>query len=93
MSDGPKKNKRYYKPLETPRMYPLELTKDLHICLWDEAGEYKWTIAYWVKGEEGSNLYFIGDRPLDKRVDWRNLEVIIRQGQKIVDERYEKEWE
>ena len=88
MEDGPTKNKRYYKPQETPRMYPLELTADLHICLWDDTGEYKWSIAYWTKDREGYDLHFVGDRPLDKRVDWRNLEVVIRQGQQIADSKF-----
>ena len=89
--NAPTKNARYYKPLETPRMYPLELNNDLHICLWDEKGEYKWTIAYWVRDKEGYDLHFVGDRPLDRRVDWRNLEVVIRQGQKIADDRFATE--
>ena len=89
--NGPIKNKRYYKPIEKPRMYPLELTKELHICLWDESGKYKWTIAYWIKDREGYDLHFVGDRPMDSRVDWKNLEIIIRQGQIIADKRFEEE--
>ena len=36
------KSTKHYKPLETPTAYPLELNENLHICLWDEKGEYKW---------------------------------------------------
>ena len=68
-------------------MYPLELNADLHICLWDEKGEYKWTIAYWQKDSEGYDLHFVGDRPMDKRVDWRNFETIVRQGQIMADKK------
>lgn len=93
MDQPEEKNRRYYKPLEKPRMYPLELTNKLHIRLWDKAGEYKWTIAYWIKNCEGYNLHFLGDKPLDKRVDWRNLEVIIRQGQLLADDKFNKEEE
>ena len=87
---GPK-SKRYYKPLETPRMYPLELNENLHICLWSEDGKFKWTIAYFVKDKEGYDLHFVGDRPFDKRVDWRNFEVIVKQGQVIADNQWEQE--
>lgn len=82
------KEDRYYKPLEEPRAYPLELTENLHICLWDEKGEYKWTIAMWSKGKEGFSLEFIGDRPLNKRVQWKKLKAVIKQGQKIADKRF-----
>ena len=85
------KNTKHYKPLETPTAYPLELTKNLHICLWDEKGEYKWTIAMWSKGEEGYSLEFIGDRPLNKRVKWKKLKSIIKQGQAIADKRFSEE--
>lgn len=85
----PKQNLRYYNPVEKPTMYPLELCKDLHVCLWDNEGKYKWTIAYFDKGSEGYDLRFVGDRPFDKRVDWRNLEVVLRQGQIIADKQFE----
>ena len=87
----PIENLRYHKPLEKPRMYPLELTENLHICLWDEQGKYKWTIAYWVKDKEGYELKFVGDRPFEKRVDWHNFEAVARQGQIIADARFQEE--
>ena len=86
------KNTKHYNPLEEPRAYPLELNeKNLHICLWDEKGEYKWTIAMWSKGEEGYSLEFIGHRPLNKRVKWKKLKSIVKQGQAIADKRFSKE--
>jgi hypothetical protein len=86
--DKPSKNARYYNPMEKPTMYPLELTDDLHICLWDSKGEYKLTVAYWIDGEEGYDLHFVGDRPLDKRVDWQAFKSVVRQGQLIADNRF-----
>ena len=86
--EEPTENLRYYDPQETPRMYPLELTPSLHVCLWDELGKYKWTIALFDKDKDGTFLRFIGDRPLDKRVNWANFEVCVRQGQLIADRQY-----
>jgi len=85
------KSTKHYKPLETPTAYPLELNENLHICLWDEKGEYKWTIALWSKGKEGYSLEFIGHRPLNKRVKWKKLKAIIKQGQAIADKRFSQE--
>jgi len=87
---GPKSTK-HYKPLEEPNAYPLELTENLHICLWNEKGEYKWTIAYWQKDKEGYFLVFVGNRPLNKRVKWKKLKAIIKQGQAIADKRFSQE--
>jgi len=86
---GPSKNARYYKPQERPNMYPLELTPDMHICLWGDSGEYKRTIAYWRFDDDGSFLHFVGDRPLDKRVDWRNFEAVVRQWQLLADAKWD----
>ena len=83
----PKKT-RYYKPLESPTRYPLELTGDLHICLWSECGEFKWTIAYWVKDKEDYSLCFVGDRPLNQRVDWAAFRDIVVIGQAEADRRF-----
>ena len=85
------KNTKHYKPLETPTAYPLELNKNLHICLWDKKGEYKLTIAYWQKDKEGYFLVFVGNRPLEKRVKWKKLKAIIKQGQAIADKRFSEE--
>ena len=86
--DRPTRNERYYNPQEIPAMFPLELTKEFHICLWDESGEYKWTVALWRFGKEGPELEFVGDRPLDKRIDWRNFEALVRQGQMLADKKW-----
>ena len=86
----PAKNTRYYHPLEEPTRYPLELTADHHICLWAQDGEYKWTIAYFVHDKEGAQLVFVGDRPLDERVNWKHFEQCIRQGQKLADAKWDE---
>jgi len=85
------KSTKHYKPIEDPKAYPLELNENLHICLWDEKGEYKLTIALWSKGKEGHSLEFIGDRPLNKRVKWKKLKAIIKQGQAIANKRFSEE--
>lgn len=60
---------------------PLELThKDLHICLWDEKGKYKWTVGYFDFDKEGPWFKFVGDRPLDERVNWVNFQKLIKLG-------------
>lgn len=81
----------HYKPLESPPKYPLELCENLHICLWEPEGTYKWTIAYFHKDREGYDLKFCGDRPLDPRVNWEHFRELIVLGQKIADERFEAE--
>lgn len=90
---GPTANKRYYKPLEKPKRYPLELTKDLHICLWSEDGKYKWTVAYFLDDKEGFDLHFVGDRALDKRVNWVHFRELILQGQYLADKQFEQKRE
>jgi len=85
------KSTKHYKPLETPTAYPLELNENLHICLWAENGEYKWTIAMWIRGKEGYSLEFIGGRPLDKRVKWKAFKKLIKQGQKLADKKFDAE--
>ena len=92
MRTEPKKLE-HYKPLESPNAYPLELNENLHICLWDEEGKYKWTIALWAKGKEGYALEFVGARPLNERVKWKKLKAIIEQGQAIADKRFDAEQE
>ena len=82
-------SKKWYKPLEKPRRYPLELNDDLHICLWSEDGKFKWTVAYFNKGKEGYGLHFVGDRPLDSRVNWDHFRECVILGQRLADERFE----
>lgn len=84
----PVANRRYYRPLEKPRRYPLELNDNLHICLWSEDGKCKWTVAYFLKGKEGYDLHFVGDRPLDSRVNWEHFRELVILGQRIADERF-----
>lgn len=89
----PNKSCRYYKPIEKPRRYPLELyfseyNKYLEICLWSEDGNFKWVIASWQKSKEGYDLLFIGDRPLDSRVNWDHFRELVILGQRISDEKF-----
>ena len=77
--------------VEKPEGYPLELSENLHIHLWAENGEYKWTIAMWIRGKEGYSLEFIGGRPLDKRVKWKAFKKLIKQGQKLADKKFDAE--
>mgnify|MGYP001577330234 CR=1 FL=1 len=86
-------DKRYYKPIERPRRYPLELNDGLHICLWSEYGKFKWTIAYFLEDSEGYDLKFVEDRPLDERVNWSHFRELIVQGQRLADELFISERE
>ena len=87
---GPAKNNAVYQPQEYPTRYPLELTPDLHICLWDSAGEYRYTIAYFRDDKEGSELHFVGDRPLNERVNWSHFRELVQQGQSLANLRFEE---
>lgn len=77
---GPTKNQEYYQPLEFPRRYPLELRDDGHVCLWSDDNTYKWTVAYFERAREGYSLRFVGERPLDARVNWTHFREIVEQG-------------
>lgn len=84
---------KYYHPLEDPPRYPLELCDNhrLEICLWDEHGTSKCTIAAFEGDKEGYELKFVGSRPLDKRVSWKHFRKLVKQGQKIADKKFKKE--
>jgi hypothetical protein len=86
----PVKNQEYYKPIENPRRYLLELGDDLHICLWSDDGKFKWTVAYFVVDSEGYNLHFVGERPFDQRVNWDHFRELLILGQRLANERFEK---
>lgn len=81
-------NTGYYKPAEKPNRYPLELSVDLHICLWSEDGTFKWTVAHFYVTSDGFEIRFVGDRPLDSRVNWEHFHELIIQGQQIADARF-----
>ena len=87
VNDGPVSQK-WYKPLESPRRYPLELDSRLHVNLWAKDGTSKWTIGYFDEGKEGFGFKFLGDRPFDSRVNWEHLREVIAQGQSIAGERF-----
>lgn len=84
--DGPA-DRTHYDPQEFPTRYPLELTPSLHVCLWSDDGSFKWTVGLWQFTKEGPEFRFVGDRPLDCRVDWAHLREIIAQGQRMAEQR------
>jgi hypothetical protein len=59
---------------------PLELTKENHICLWSADETYKWTIGYFELEGEGPRFKFVGERPMDARVDWEKFRELIKLG-------------
>ena len=73
---------------EEKEFYPLELTKNDHVCLWSADGTYKWTIAYFHKTTEGYEVKFVLERPFDERVNWTHFEKLLRRGQKICNRKY-----
>lgn len=89
---GPK-DRTYYRPQENPIRYPLELNPDGHICLWNEDGKYKFTIAYldvnWK--DRDVDLKFVSGRPLDERVNWDHFREVIEQGYRMMARRMGQE--
>jgi len=71
--------------VSSDRFLPLELTKTHHICLWSEDATYKWTIGYFDFEKEGPRFKFVGDRPLDIRVNWDNFKLLIELGYALAD--------
>ena len=59
---------------------PLELTKDLHICLWSEDETHKWTVAYFDNTNEGPFLKSVGERILDERIVWKTFRELVKLG-------------
>lgn len=66
--------------ISSDELIPLELTKNFHICLWDQEGKYKWTVGYFEFEKEGPRFAFVGERPLDERVDWEHFRSLIKLG-------------
>lgn len=84
-NNGPTRNLEHYSPQEVPNRYPLELCPDGHICLWEPKGETKITVAYLYADNEGDfDLKFVGDRPLDSRVNWLHFRQCVEQGFKMM---------
>ena len=52
-------------------------------------GKFKWTVAYFAKGSEGYDLRFVGDRPLDSRVNWDHFRELVILGQRLADDEWE----
>lgn len=67
--------------LSKEEFYPLELA-GTHIRLWNESGKSKITIAYFthLESTEGPDLIFVGERPMNNRVDWINFKTLIAIG-------------
>lgn len=75
--------------ISSPKALPLELTNNHHICLWNEDGKYKWTIAYFDFDKEGPDLMFVGERPMDERVDWVVFKQLIKLGFAVAQHEFE----
>lgn len=69
----------------------LELVEDRHICLWSEDRTFKWTVAFFHKGRDGFDLHFVGDRPLDARVNWDHFRELVVIGQRLADEEFKNQ--
>lgn len=71
--------------------YPLQL-KGTHIHLYSEDGNSKWTIALFISDKDGYfSLESIGDRILDKRVNWSHFEELVRMGFEIHNPKEEED--
>lgn len=44
-----------------------------------------------MKNKEGYDLHFVGNRPLSEKVKWKAFKGLIKKGQKIADDKWEKE--
>jgi len=77
-----------FKPLQD--YYPLEL-KGTHIHLWEKDGSSKYTIAMfdYLENDECWELRFIGERPLDNRVDKEKFFELVQLGYKSLEGREE----
>lgn len=90
---GPVRNREYYHPQEVPNRYPLELTPAAEICLWGESNESKWVLAYFRSpdGDDPPDLRWVGDRPLDPRVNWEHFRELCVQGYQLARRLHEVE--
>ena len=57
----------------------------LEIVQWEE--ETCWTIAYWSRHKDGYyQMQFIGNRPFDERVDWKDFGQLAKTGQSFLND-------
>lgn len=84
-------NKGHYHPQESTPRYPLELDKRLHINLWSDNGEFKWTIAFFIFDDEGPEVRFVGDRPFDERINWEHFHELLEQGQGLANRKFNED--
>ena len=71
------------------RIDNLELSNDL--CISKHGISSELIIARWVEREDGYSLFFIGDRPLDKNVNWLVFGKLVELGQMLADYKFSLE--
>jgi len=63
------------------------------IVEWAADDSHCWAIAYWIKGKEGYDLKFVGDRPFANTVDKYTFWMLAKAGQMILEQFFEMEEE
>ena len=59
--------------------HPDSVTVD--IVQWDTDNKFYWTVAYFVRSGDGIPcLRFVGERPLDRLVNWTDFRTMIQSG-------------
>ena len=65
--------------------------RNAEIVRWQDSetlGKFCYTLAWWVKDNEGYDLHFIGSRPLNDEVDKDCFWELVIYGQKICDAKF-----
>lgn len=57
----------------------------------NDGKEFNFTIAYWIKGSEGFDLKFVGDRPFSVEIDRDTFWKLAEFGQEYLDEWFSNE--
>jgi hypothetical protein len=58
----------------------------------DEVAElFCYVLAYWVKGKEGYDLHFVGDRPFGEEIPRDSFMFLASEGQKTLDKEFFKD--
>ena len=60
------------------------------VVQYTESG-YSYTIAFWKRDSEGYNIVFVGSRPFDDEVNWQSLQILLMEGQRYLDIKYNEE--
>lgn len=68
-----------------------ELLTTIEIVKWDinDRGKYCYTIAYFVKDNDGFYLKSVGDRILLEKSEWENLKLLIKESFKHLNKEEE----